>query len=539
MGSSKVSACSSPVSQKSFLVKVAYIVFFSFFTRRGRGRFSLLLFGPLLYVSAMLICAGPFPFSTTPSLPPGSLYRSSEAFWKLWPAMQSDNGSSIELTAVWKYHKSPAGWKLCANQTSKPFYQKRVKNRILQSSELSPANGYLIVEANGGLNQQRSSICNAVAVAGLLNAILVVPELNKHSIWKDSSNFRDIYNEDHFMNTLQGHVRVVKRLPDILMERFDYNISNIPNVKVNAWSPVRYYLEAISPLLHETGVIRISPFANRLAQKVPPDIQFLRCLANYEALTFSTAIMSLTNKLIDRMKEKSSKSHGKYVSVHLRFEEDMVAFSCCQYDGGEAEKLEMEFAREIGWKGKFNREGRMIQPEMNRVNGKCPLTPLEVGMMLRGMGFDNNTSIYMASGKIYQAERNLAPLLQMFPLLQTKETLATPEELAPFEGYSSRMAALDYTVCLHSEVFVTSHGGNFPHFLMGHRRYMYNGHAMTIKPDKRKLVVLLDDPGIRWETFKANMTLMLHKSDHTGFAIRKPKGSIYGHPFPECMCRHG
>ena len=53
--------------------------------------------------------------------------------------------------------------------------------------------------------------------------------------------------------------------------------------------------------------------------------------------------------------------------------------------------------------------------------------------MLRGMGFDNNTSIYLASGKIYQAEKYLAPLLKMFPLLYTKESLATSDELAPFE----------------------------------------------------------------------------------------------------------
>lgn len=53
-------------------------------------------------------------------------------------------------------------------------------------------------------------------------------------------------------------------------------------------------------------------------------------------------------------------------------------------------------------------------------------------MMLRGMGFDNNTSIYLASGKIYQAVKTLGPLLKMFPLLQTKESLATLEELAYF-----------------------------------------------------------------------------------------------------------
>ena len=39
--------------------------------------------------------------------------------------------------------------------------------------------------------------------------------------------------------------------------------------------------------------------------------------------------------------------------------------------------------------------------------------------------------------------------------------------------------------------------GNFPHFLMGHRRYLLGGNAKTIKPDKRKLVLSFDDPNIR------------------------------------------
>jgi hypothetical protein len=49
------------------------------------------------------------------------------------------------------------------------------------------------------------------------------------------------------------------------------------------------------------------------------------------------------------------------------------------------------------------------------------------------MGFDNTTSVYVAAGKIYKAEKYMAPLKQMFPRLETKDTLATPEELAPFK----------------------------------------------------------------------------------------------------------
>lgn len=56
----------------------------------------------------------------------------------------------------------------------------------------------------------------------------------------------------------------------------------------------------------------------------------------------------------------------------------MVAFSCCEYDGGEEERHEMDIARERSWRGKFRRRGRVIRPGVNRMDGKCPLTPLEV-----------------------------------------------------------------------------------------------------------------------------------------------------------------
>jgi hypothetical protein len=68
-------------------------------------------------------------------------------------------------------------------------------------------------------------------------------------------------------------------------------------------------------------VIRIAPFANRLAMSVPPHIQFLRCLTNYKALRFSSSISSLAESLVYRMSEKSLRTDGKYIAVHLRFEE--------------------------------------------------------------------------------------------------------------------------------------------------------------------------------------------------------------------------
>ncbi|MBA0765774.1 hypothetical protein Gotri_014918 [Gossypium trilobum] len=162
------------------------------------------------------------------------------------------------------------------------------------------------------------------------------------------------------------------------MERFDNNLTNVYNFRIKAWSSIQYYKDVVLPKLLEEKIIRISPFANRLSFDAPPAVQRLRCLANYEALRFSSPILSLGETLVARMKELSANSGGKYVSVHLRFEEDMVAFSCCVFDGGEQEKEDMKKARERGWKGKFTKPGRVIRPGAIRINGKCPLTPLEV-----------------------------------------------------------------------------------------------------------------------------------------------------------------
>ncbi|KAE8804477.1 hypothetical protein D1007_19514 [Hordeum vulgare] len=455
--------------------------------------------------------------------PPGSLYRSHLLFERLLPEMRV-SASRPSLLMASHSKKSGKRWVPC------------IRKRLTQSA-LPPSNGFLVIEANGGLNQQRISICDAVAVASLLNATLVSPAFHLNSVWRDSSKFGDIFDEDHFIETLRKHVRVVKELPENVSVQFDHNISSIPNMRTKAFSSHSYYLEKVLPQLLELGAVRIAPFSNRLANSVPSNIHALRCLANYEALRFSEPIRILADIMVARMIKKSSLTGGKYMSVHLRFEEDMVAFSCCIYDGDWKENIAMENARERSWRGKFRRPGRVINPEANRRNGRCPLAPIEVGMMLRGMGFDNTTSLYVASGKIYNAEKYMNPLRELFPLLQTKETLTSPEELAQFEGHSSRLAALDYTVCLRSEAFVTTQGSNFPHFLMGHRRYLYDGHAKTIKPDKRKMVLLFDNPDIRWDRFRHLMQDIRRHSESKGFEFRKQSGSIYNLPMPDCMCQ--
>lgn len=178
----------------------------------------LLLF-PLLYISGLITCVGPISaFFRTPTLP-GSVYKSHQIFEKLFNQIQDDNSSAIQLSAVWKYKRKLKEQKRCLNTTARR-----------QLGMLEPDRYLIVVDANGGLNQQRSSICNAVAVAGLLGATLVIPRFEFHNVWRDPSEFSDIYDEEHFINTLKGHVKVVRELPEELKEKYN-NISNITFLK--------------------------------------------------------------------------------------------------------------------------------------------------------------------------------------------------------------------------------------------------------------------------------------------------------------------
>lgn len=105
------------------------------------------------------------------------------------------------------------------------------------------------------------------------------------------------------------------------------------------------------------------------------------------------------------------------------------------------------------------------------------MTPEEVGIMLRALGYGKDTNLYVASGEVYNGEASLAPLKALFPNFYTKDTISDKTELLPFTGFSSRMAAIDYIVCSQSDVFVANNNGNMARILAGERLVVLSLHG--------------------------------------------------------------
>ncbi|EPS65549.1 hypothetical protein M569_09227, partial [Genlisea aurea] len=373
-------------------------------------------------------------------------------------------------------------------------------------------------------------ICDMVTVARLLNLTLVVPELDKKSFWADHSNFEDVFDVDHFINSLRDEVRIIKRLPKRISLKVGYPQLEMPPI---SWSNEQYYLQKILPLFSKYKVIHFNRTDSRLANNgISFELQRLRCRVNFKALKFTPKIEALGKKLIGILQQK-----GPYLALHLRYEMDMLAFSGCTHGCSQNEAEELQKLR---YAFPWWREKEIISEE-KRSHGSCPLTPDETTSILRGLGFDKSTQIYIASGEIYGGEARLASLRRAFPKIVKKEMLLDPKDFGQFRNHSSQMAALDFMVSVSSDVFVPTYDGNMARVVEGHRRY--NGYRRTYRLDRRKLVELLDshrNGSLSWEEFSAAV-----KSSHEarkgqpGFrriVPEKPKEEDYFYANPhECL----
>ncbi|KAL5190368.1 O-fucosyltransferase 31 [Glycine soja] len=500
--------------------------------------------------------------------------------------------TSVELqTSIW----SPLafqGWKPCTERPKPPSLPEK-------------SWGYIQVFLDGGLNQQKIGICDAVAVAKILNATLVLPHFEVNPVWQDSSSFADIFDVDHFIDDLRDEVSIVKELPsDYSWSTREYYGTGIRATRIKT-APVQatvdWYIENVLPVLQRYvhsltsdfnvfllpaphpplldlgfttifiallvsvldldawaiflgppitevsyGIAAIAPFSHRLTfNNLPSDIQRLRCKVNFEALIFVSHIKELGNAIVHRLRHTTEGSDypleetdkfgkqqtGKFVVLHLRFDKDMAAHSACDFGGGKAEKLALVKYRQVLWQGRVLNS--QFTDEELRNQGRCPLTPEEIGLLLAALGFNNRTRLYLASHKVYGGEARLATLSKLFPLMEDKKSLVSTEEMAKVKGKASLLAAVDYYVSMQSDIFISASPGNMHNALAANRAYM---NLKTIRPSMGLLGQLFQNKSIGWSEFQRAI-LDGHKNRQGQIRLRKEKQSIYTYPAPDCMCR--
>ncbi|XP_024924324.3 O-fucosyltransferase 8 isoform X1 [Ziziphus jujuba] len=447
-------------------------------------------------------------------------------------------------------------WKPCADR--KPSTSR---GRHDQS------NGYILVSANGGLNQQRVAICNAVAVASLLNATLVLPRFLYSNVWKDPSQFGDIYQETYFMDIMKDEIDIVKELPpDLKSVEIEAVGSLITDSDIVKEAKPVDYIRIVLPILLKNRVVHFLGFGNRLGfDPLPFELQRLRCKCNFHALKFVPKIQQVGSLLVRRIRKydaansmldkqlfgkfmpslsykehEVAKGPSKYLALHLRFEVDMVAYSLCEFGGGGTERKELQTYREIHFPLLIERlkNSKPVSPTELRKLGRCPLTPEEAALVLAGLGFKRGTYIYLAGSHVYGGKSRMQSFTSLYPNLVTKESLLTHTELAPFRNFSSQLAALDFIACASADVFaMTDSGSQLSSLVSGYRTYYGEGHAPSLRPNKKRLAqILSDNSTIEWNSFEDRVKKMIEEGQR--IRVRGFGRSIYRQPrCPECMCK--
>jgi len=415
-------------------------------------------------------------------------------------------------------------WAQPDNLGYKPCVEFSREYRLSSPAIVKGRRRYLMVVVSGGLNQQRNQIVDAVIIARILEAALVIPILQVNAIWEDDSEFSDIFDVEHFKKILKDDVRIVSSLPSTHLMSRPVEEKRTPLHVSPGWIRSRYLRR-----LNREGVLLLRGLDSRLSKDLPSDLQKLRCKVAFHALRFAAPIQAVGDKLAQRMWKQ-----GPYVALHLRLEKDVWVRTGCL--PGLSSKYDEIIQHERKNRPDLLTARSNMSYHERKLAGLCPLNAKEVARLLKALGAPRTARIYWAGGEPIGDQEALEPLKKQFPNFHNKQSLALPGELDSFSRKASLLAAIDYIVSLNSDVFMPSHGGNMGHAIQGHRAYA--GHRKHITPNKRQMLPYFLDKTLSEQDFNRVIRQLHNESlGQPEYRTDKPGRDIIAYPVPECMCK--
>lgn len=284
--------------------------------------------------------------------------------------------------------------------------------------------GYVMVRLSNGPPYHRSQVADAVIVARILGATLLLPTI-KEAATEPESAFEKIYDVNNFISSLKDVVRVVGRAPE------DVRSSRPAIVRVPYKVTPEYIEENIRPIFAKKRIIQIvivfSTSSLKIKDSSTDEIQAIRCLVTYNALKFSSQVQKIGQQVISKAREASGSAGGRLIALDLRVDV-LKQKGCRQSEKSESKKC-------------FNAD--------------------DVGIFLKELGFSSNTAIYLTQPNW---DRSLDQLKDIFPNIYIKE-----DNMPVHPGNTQFDKAVDFYVCSHSDVFVPAISGIFYASVAGER----------------------------------------------------------------------
>ncbi|CAA0809973.1 O-fucosyltransferase family protein [Striga hermonthica] len=297
-------------------------------------------------------------------------------------------------------------------------------------------NGFIYAKIHGGFEKIRTSICDLVVVSRLLNATLVIPEIQESTQSKGiSSNFKSfsyLYDEDKFINALATDVIILKSLPSSLKEGRKRKL--YPIFKPKSSSSPKYYLHEILPKLKTSKVIGLVLAEGGCLQSNLPsslvEYQRLRCRVAFQALHFRSEIVELAHQMIEKLRG----SGQPYLAYHPGLKRDTLAYHGCAELFQDVHTELIQYRRAQMIKQGLVKDELSVDSYTRKGKGSCPLMPEEVGLLLRAMGYPPRTRIYLAGSETFGGQRVLIPLRAMYTNSVDRTNLCSKLDLAHIVG---------------------------------------------------------------------------------------------------------